>query len=218
MFILISILVLAFMDSLLSFDNAVALAILVKPLPKEQHRKALTYGIVGAFVFRIIAVYFAVSIIESVWLKVIGGSYLLYLGITGMLGAGKEEDPTPSRYKFWRTVALVEITDIIFSIDSIMAGVAFSSNIWVIILGGVIGICMMRFASTVFIDLIQRFPNLEKTSFFLIIVVGLKLMSQIFWTLNYESVSTECFLFWALIIGAIGYGFTRREHVVVHSK
>ena len=43
------------LEGLLSADNALVMAILVLGLPKREHRKALRYGLIGGFVFRIAA-------------------------------------------------------------------------------------------------------------------------------------------------------------------
>ena len=43
------------LEGLLSADNAMVLAVLVLGLPKKDQRKALRYGIVGAFGFRVVA-------------------------------------------------------------------------------------------------------------------------------------------------------------------
>ena len=45
---------------------------------------------------------------------------------------------------FWATVVKVELTDIVFAIDSILVAVAMSSKLWVILTGGILGIVMMR--------------------------------------------------------------------------
>src|SRR3979409_2603160 len=49
---LVTIALLVALEGLLSADNAMVLAVLVLGLPKQQQKKALQYGIVGAFVFR----------------------------------------------------------------------------------------------------------------------------------------------------------------------
>jgi predicted tellurium resistance membrane protein TerC len=67
------------LEIVLSIDNAAVLAAMVKELPKEQQKKALTYGIAGAYVFRGLALLFASVLIKLVWLKVAGGLYLMYL-------------------------------------------------------------------------------------------------------------------------------------------
>ena len=45
-------LVLVVLEGLLATDNALVLAIMVKHLPEEERRKALFYGLAGAFIFR----------------------------------------------------------------------------------------------------------------------------------------------------------------------
>ncbi len=52
------------LEGLLSADNAMVLAVLVLGLPRSEQRKALRYGIVGAFVFRITAIVLAVYLIQ----------------------------------------------------------------------------------------------------------------------------------------------------------
>lgn len=215
--IILNILLLALIDSLLSFDNAIALAVIVKKLPNSQQKKAITYGIAGAFVFRLLAVLFVMSIIDNWWLKLVGGSYLIYLGIGGLYGKTDEEPRSASVYNFWKTVLIVEVTDMMFSIDSITAGVAFSSNPYVVVLGGILGICVMRFASTLFLDLMKKFPNLEKTSFFLILIVGAKLLSQMFWSLDFDSFTVEACSFWISLGIALIYGFIPQRSLVQKS-
>ena len=69
------------LEALLSADNALVLAVLVLPLPRNAQNKALRYGIVGAFAFRIVAVLFAIHLITWPWIKLAGALYLLYLPV-----------------------------------------------------------------------------------------------------------------------------------------
>src|SRR5512142_224213 len=70
---------LVILESLLSADNALVMAILVRPLPKHQQKRALMYGIAGAFVFRFLMLLFAILIIKLWYLRAAGGAYLAYL-------------------------------------------------------------------------------------------------------------------------------------------
>ena len=70
---------LVLLEGLLSADNALVLAILVLGLPRSDQRKALRYGILGAFAFRILATLLAVYLIAFGWVKLVGAAYLLYL-------------------------------------------------------------------------------------------------------------------------------------------
>jgi predicted tellurium resistance membrane protein TerC len=74
---------------------------------------------------------------------------------------------------FWATVVKVELTDIVFAIDSILVAVAMSSKIWVILTGGILGIIMMRL---VIGKLLPRgAPRRQDGAFVIIGWVGVKL-------------------------------------------
>ncbi len=85
---LVTIALLIALEGLLSADNAMVLAVLVLGLPKNEQKKALRYGIIGAFFFRSIAVLLAVYLIRLGWVKLAGAGYLLFaLSCVLMLGA-----------------------------------------------------------------------------------------------------------------------------------
>src|ERR1700730_4780802 len=111
------------LEGLLSADNAMVLAVLVLGLPKAQRKKALRYGILGAFAFRSVAVLLAAFLIRLGWVKLVGAGYLLYLVYQHFRGANAQERraaPVPGRWMgltpFWATVVKVELTDIVFAI------------------------------------------------------------------------------------------------------
>jgi YkoY family integral membrane protein len=188
---LIIIINLIIIESLLSVDNAAVLATMVMDLPKEQRKKALKYGIIGAYVFRGICLVLAAWLIKIWWLKSLGGLYLFYLFIDYFLSKAtpaKEDDTlnkTESKIykytlglfgKFWSTVVLVEIMDLAFSIDNVFAAVAFTDNIYLIWVGVFIGILTMRFVAQGFVKLMEKYPFLETAAFTVIGVLGLKLL------------------------------------------
>lgn len=183
--VIISLIVL---EGLLSCDNAVVLALLVRDLPKEQQGKALRYGIWGAYFFRVVAIILATYILFFWPLKIIFGVYLVWIAAKHFLSDGdhggeKSQKPKtihvlPWLGLFWSVVVWVELTDIAFSVDSIAAAVAVSSKPWVLILGGFLGILAMRFAAQGFVKLLERFPNLESAAFGAVAIVGLKLLFE----------------------------------------
>lgn len=178
------------LESLLSVDNAAVLAIMVKSLPPRQKKKALRYGILGAYAFRGLCLFAASWLIKILWLKIIGGAYLLYL-VYGHFTAENDtieeaSDTTQSKiFKFgkrlglsqlWATVLLVEIMDLAFSIDNIFAAVALSNNFILVMIGVGIGILAMRFVAGWFVSLIIKYPTLEKSAFIVIFILGMKLI------------------------------------------
>lgn len=168
---------LALLEGLLSADNALVLAILVKHLPASQRKKALRYGLVGALVFRLICILIASWLIDAWYFKAVGAAYLLYISAKHLLSknSSKETEKGVKRLSFWKTVIVVELTDIVFAIDSILAAVALSPKIWVVYTGGILGVVAMRFVAGGFLKLLDQFPGLEKGAYILVGWIGLKL-------------------------------------------
>ena len=75
----LAVLTLAVLEGILSVDNSLVLAIMVRTLPKKMQKKALMYGIFGAFFFRVVALVFAAHLTRFIAFKIIGGGYLVYL-------------------------------------------------------------------------------------------------------------------------------------------
>lgn len=169
------ILTLVLMEGILSCDNAIVLAVLVRHLPAEQHKKALTYGMIGAYAFRVVAILIGTYLIKFWQLKMLGGIYLLYLTLKHFLG-DEDAEIKDGVKGFWLTILTVEAMDIVFSLDSILAALGISSNPWVLLIGGCLGILMMRLAAVLFIKLLNNFPELNHTAYVLIAMIGAKLL------------------------------------------
>lgn len=198
---LLIILNLIIIESLLSVDNAAVLATMVMDLPEHQRKKALKYGILGAYIFRGICLLLAAWLIKIWWLKPLGGLYLLYLAynyFSSKKTQSKEDDLLEKKEKglyqkvlkwigpFWATIAMVEVMDLAFSLDNVFAAVAYVENIpepyniRLVIIGVFIGILAMRFVAQTFVKLMEKYPFLETAAFLVIGVLGLKLVSAIF--------------------------------------
>ncbi len=207
---LLAILTLAILEGLLSVDNVLVLAILVRTLPPEQRRKALTYGIVGAFAFRFAALAAAGYLRHFTVFILLGGAYLLYLAMKHMYFPTEEQahasDKAAAR-GFWGTVAAVELTDIAFSIDSITTAIAMSNKLLIIWLGGVMGIVFLRFAAGFFVKVLDRFPALEDLAYQLVFFIGIKL------TLEAFHIQLPPMIFWLMmgVIAVMGVSLVYRD-------
>ena len=171
------------LEGLLSADNALVMAIMVLGLPSSQHKQALRYGLLGGFAFRIAATLAAAYLIRLVWVKLLGGLYLLYLTYSHFYGSedadSRRQAPRAKPWlglsPFWATVVRVELVNLAFSIDSILVAVAMSPKLWVIVIGGILGIVAMRVVVGQLISLVQRYPALVDGAFIIIAWVGGKL-------------------------------------------
>jgi YkoY family integral membrane protein len=182
----VTIALLVALEGLLSADNAMVLAVLVLGLPKSERKKALRYGVLGAFLFRTIATLLAIYLIGLGWVKLAGGFYLLYLVYQHFRGGEAGHDrQKPAAAKgsfgltpFWTTVVRVELTDIVFAIDSILVAVAMSPKIWVVLTGGLLGIVMMRLVIGKLLSFVERYPPLVDGAFIIIAWVAIKLLIE----------------------------------------
>jgi YkoY family integral membrane protein len=218
---LLTILLLIGLEGLLSADNALVLAILVLGLPKAEQSKALRYGILGAFGFRTIATLLAVYLIALGWVKLAGAAYLLYLAIHHFMQGGTEEhrraprraQPMFGLSAFWATVVKVELTDIVFAIDSMLVAVAMSSKTWVILSGGILGIIMMRLVITQLLAIVERYPALVDGAFIIIAWVGIKLVLEYLHSAGYMHLEVPKWFSLGLIVVIFAISFWyAREH------
>ena len=203
---------LIFLEGILSIDNALVIAILAKPLPKNQRRKALTYGLLGAFFFRFIAIAMASYLVKWLWVKYIGGAYLLFISAKELFFKPSEESSqTKKRQSFWKTVLIIELTDIAFAVDSILAAVALTPKLEVVIAGGFAGLVMMRFAAGIFVGLLDKFPRFEQTAYLLVGLIGLKLIleaMQLPFIHFHDSSHYSFWTFWGLMLIIVSSGFS----------
>ncbi|MBM7097426.1 TerC family protein [Bacillus sp. H-16] len=194
-------LVLIGLEGILAADNALVLAIMVKHLPEKERKKALFYGLAGAFIFRFLSL-FAISFLVNVWqVQAIGAAYLLFIACNHLFKkyvfkkyGNKLEKAAQKKGSsgFWMTVLKVELADIAFAVDSILAAIALALTLSptplpnvgeldggqfaVILTGGLIGVIIMRFAATYFVRILHKRPGLETAAFLIVGWVGVKLV------------------------------------------
>jgi len=218
---LITIGLLILLEGLLSADNALVLAILVLGLPKREQQQALRYGILGAFVFRILATLLAVHLIAVSWVKLVGAGYLLYLSWKHFTQKGSPEErrsikpavPWMGLTAFWATVVKVELTDIVFAVDSILVAVAMSNKTWVIITGGILGIITMRMVIGQLLVIVRRYPAIVDGAFVIIAWVGIKLLIEYLHGAGYVHFEVSKWVSFGLIavIFVISYTYARMQ-------
>lgn len=201
------------MEGLLSADNALVLAVMVRHLPPKKRKKALFYGLFGAYIFRFIAIGLGVFLIKLSWIKILGAAYLGWLSIKYFIDKRKGEDGDEDASEginqggllirlfgtFWGTVATVELMDIAFSVDSVLAAFGVSNKVWILFIGGALGVLMMRGVAGVFLTLIEKVPELETTAYVLIAIISLKMFFGVF---GYELDPTYFFIILLFTFGA----------------
>lgn len=187
-------LIILLMEIVLSVDNAAVLGVVVnKNLQNQEDRnKALKYGIIGAYVFRGLSLGLVSWILYNpevgALFKVVGGLYLCYLWYTHSTPEADSTEEGNTTWienlvnklpfklsKFWITVIMVEFVDIVFSLDNLVACVALSDNIWIVVAAVFVGILGMRFVAQKFSTVLEKYPQLESAAFFVILLLGIKM-------------------------------------------
>lgn len=171
-------------EGLLSVDNALAIAAMASHLPGKQKYLALKFGIIGAYLFRGLALAGANYFIAYPWVKIVGAAYLIHL-MAGHFGDAEDDEQNETAGgkqrvpNFFMTVLAIEMMDLSLSVDNVVAAVAMSPKLWVVCTGVFIGILALRFLAGIAIKLIEKFPILEDTAFLLIGYVGVLLVVEL---------------------------------------
>lgn len=152
-----------------------------------QQSAALKVGLLGAYLGRGLMLVMAAWVIANPFLKILGAAYLIKLAFENLAKkaeAGEEEEEGDEIDKFskhtdaafWAVVLNVELADLAFSLDNVVAAVALSDQLWVVMLGVALGIVTMRFAATAFTWMIKREPILEQAAYIVVFNIGLELL------------------------------------------
>lgn len=170
-------------EGLLSVDNALAIAAMASHLPGRQKTMALRLGIIGAYLFRGLALAAAAWILETPVVMWLGAAYLVYLMSEHFTGAGDEDSDGlpdgPNTRGFFATIVAIEVMDLSLSVDNVVAAAALDRRLWVVCTGVFIGILALRFVAGACIRLIDKFPILEHAAFLLIGFVGFILVGEL---------------------------------------
>lgn len=201
-------LLLVAMEAVLSADNAIALAALTQRLQHPTlERRALNIGLAIAYLLRMILIASATWIVQFWQVELAGALYLLWLA--WQYFTRKQSDgnylPTPAR-SLWQIIPLIALTDLAFSLDSVTTAIAISQELWLIVLGGTIGIVALRFLAGLFIRWLEEFTHLSDAGYLAVALVGLRLLLRV---INPDHVPPEWVMV-TLIALLFAWGFSRR--------
>jgi YjbE family integral membrane protein len=151
-------------DILLGGDNAVVIALACRKLPPAQRRLGILWGTAGAIVLRVILIFFALTLLQIPFLKIVGALLLLWIGIKLLLPEHDEAHANiQGSDRLWGAVKTVIIADFVMSLDNVIAiaGAAEGAGdhqMALVIFGLVISIPIIVWGSQLVIKLMDRFP------------------------------------------------------------
>ncbi len=198
--IILSLLALIILEIVLGIDNLVFLSIMTEKLPQDQRKKARQWGLLFAWVTRLILVAFAFWLakltnplfsigdfsfaIRDLFLFA-GGAFLIAKA-TGEIRQELEGDELISyqegakRISFRWVVFQVAVMDIIFSLDSVLTAIGLTPYFWIMIMAISSAILVMLYASEPVSYFIAKHPTLKMLALSFLILIGMVLVADSF--------------------------------------
>ena len=181
-------------ETSLSVDNLFVFMVIFQGFrigPERQH-KALLWGVAGAVVLRALFIAAGITLIRRYdWIPWIFGLILLYAACRLVLGGSANiaipEAPAairgllrklqPAKGSLLPVILAVEVTDVLFAMDSIPAVLAISHNPFVVYTSNILAILGLRSLYFALSSLLDRFRYLHYGLAALLAFVALKMLA-----------------------------------------
>jgi YjbE family integral membrane protein len=158
-------------NTALSVDNAVVIALAARALPPRQQRTAIFFGATAAITARVLLTIFAVRLLDYPWLKLIGALLLLWIGIKLLIPAVDSENIEASD-TLLVAIKTILVADLVMSLDNILVvAAAAGGSLAVLIIGLAVSIPLVMLGATMLLKIMERWP--------VIIIVGAALIGWI---------------------------------------
>lgn len=209
---IISVVILA---SLLSLDNSLVVAAIAEKLPRHQEQKAIMFGLAAGIAFRLIALFAAGFIIEYPIVRTVGALYLVFIAWKHFWGPGGEEERHHAREHLGAAIVAIALADVAFSVDNVVATVAMSPKIAVVLVGTLVGGIAMIFTTKLVLVLIKRYQLLEGAAYGIVAFVGLTILAETCLHIDISETLKFCVVL-GTTLSIIGY--EELQHRLLHRK
>lgn len=177
-------------EKMLSFDNLFMFYLIFKyiGLSETQQRSALNWGIIGAIILRGLFITTGCYLVAQYqWLLYIFAAFLIYSGGKIFL-TNENEEETPSAFiekvnhlfpafgTMLLTIIVIEITDIMFAMDSIPAILSITQNSFLVLSSNLFAILGLRSLYFVMLGLIKQFTYLSYCVGLILMFIGIKML------------------------------------------
>ncbi len=143
----------------LSGDNAVVIALAARSLPPAQQKKAIAWGSGAAVVMRIVLTIIAVELLRLPYLKLVGAALLLWIALQLLLPEDEGHGEAAAGGSLASAIKTILVADLVMSLDNVIAvAAAAKGSLALLIAGLAISIPLVIFASTLLLNLMNRFP------------------------------------------------------------
>jgi tellurite resistance protein TerC len=185
-----------FVELSLSLDNLFVIALIFKyfKVPQKLHNKILLWGIIGVIVLRGLMISAGVLLVSRFdWILYIFGIFLVVMGIKmffyrenktdytqGFLFKyfGKHLHPNSKYYVLW-LILLIDVSDIIFAVDSVPAVFAITTNAFIIYTSNIFAVMGLRSMYFALAAVLDKFIYLQHALALVLIFIGAKVFFHI---------------------------------------
>ncbi|UQZ82845.1 Integral membrane protein TerC family protein [Paenibacillus konkukensis] len=145
-------------DLVLAGDNAIVIGLAARNLPKENQKKAIVWGTVGAIAIRASATLVVVWLLKLPALLLIGGLILIWIAYK-LLVDKKDHDNIQAKNRLWPAIQTIIVADAVMGFDNVVAVAGAShGSFLLVIVGLLISVPIMVWGSTLFIRWMEKFP------------------------------------------------------------
>ena len=175
-----------FIDILMAADNAIIIGLIAASFAKTDRQKIIMYGVLAAFIFRVIFALITVQLLQYPILKIIGGALLIWIILKlvhdlQLLDVFKTVKPKIVKPKkqpsFFGGVYAVLIADVTLSFDNVL-GVAAAAreHTYLLIFGLTLSVFLIATVATFFAEYIKKHSWVGIVGLLIILLVALQLI------------------------------------------
>lgn len=200
---IISLLTLTFLEIVLGIDNIIFISIAANKLAPQDQGKARNIGLVLAMAFRL-ALLFGISFVISLskpftyidvdWFRAAltgqslilfaGGLFLLYKATSEIHHKleGPDDEGEAGSVKGKATISNVvtqiAITNIVFSIDSILTAIGLTQNVTIMMIAVIMSVIIMMFFAGPVGKFVNEHPTIQMLGLAFLIMIGFMLVAE----------------------------------------
>lgn len=196
----LSLFTLSAMEIVLGIDNIIFISILCGRLPPDQQEKGRRWGLMGAFLTRMLllgTISWMVGLVEPLFtlasfavsgkaiILFFGGLFLMYKAtkeIHEKLEGDGEHGPDGMEIKkkssFKSVLLQIALLDIVFSLDSVITAVGMSQHISIMVAANLIALAVMIFTAKSVGDFVERHPTVKMLALSFLFMIGMVLVAD----------------------------------------
>ena len=149
-------------NTVLSGDNALMIAMVTAKLPPKQRWQGMVFGLSLTIILRVVLTIIAGKLFILPYLEAIGGLLLVYFAFSLSMGAKEknalQEDDEGSSVRLFQAIIAIIFADLSMSLDNVIALAGIANNNWsLLLIGTALSLLIILLASQVLSRLLLKY-------------------------------------------------------------